>query len=41
MQAMVEKPKEEDAPSNLAVVGRYVLTRKIWRNACANTTMCM
>jgi UTP--glucose-1-phosphate uridylyltransferase len=30
MQAMVEKPKQEDAPSNLAVVGRYVLTEKIW-----------
>ena len=23
---MVEKPKLEDAPSNLAVIGRYVLT---------------
>ena len=30
MQAMVEKPKQEKAPSNLAVVGRYVLTEKIW-----------
>ena len=30
MQAMVEKPKKEEAPSNLAVVGRYVLTEKIW-----------
>ena len=30
MQAMVEKPKQEEAPSNLAVVGRYVLTDKIW-----------
>jgi UTP--glucose-1-phosphate uridylyltransferase len=30
MQAMVEKPKQKDAPSNLAVVGRYVLTEKIW-----------
>lgn len=30
MQAMVEKPKEHDAPSNLAVVGRYVLTENIW-----------
>ncbi|MBQ4837555.1 MULTISPECIES: UTP--glucose-1-phosphate uridylyltransferase GalU [Pseudoalteromonas] len=27
---MVEKPKQEEAPSNLAVVGRYVLSRKIW-----------
>lgn len=30
MQAMVEKPKQQDAPSNLAVVGRYVLSEKIW-----------
>lgn len=30
MTAMVEKPKLEDAPSNLAVVGRYVLSAKIW-----------
>lgn len=30
MQAMVEKPKQKDAPSNLAVVGRYVLTENIW-----------
>ena len=30
MQAMVEKPKQEEAPSNLAVVGRYVLTDRIW-----------
>lgn len=27
---MVEKPDSEDAPSNLAVVGRYVLSEKIW-----------
>ena len=27
---MVEKPDLEDAPSNLAVVGRYVLSEKIW-----------
>ena len=27
---MVEKPDVEDAPSNLAVVGRYVLSEKIW-----------
>lgn len=27
---MVEKPKIEEAPSNLAVVGRYVLSEKIW-----------
>lgn len=30
MQAMVEKPKQQNAPSNLAVVGRYVLTENIW-----------
>ena len=27
---MVEKPDLEDAPSDLAVVGRYVLSEKIW-----------
>lgn len=27
---MVEKPPLEEAPSNLAVVGRYVLSEKIW-----------
>ncbi|MBT0585033.1 UTP--glucose-1-phosphate uridylyltransferase GalU [Alteromonas oceanisediminis] len=27
---MVEKPDREDAPSNLSVVGRYVLSEKIW-----------
>lgn len=30
MTRMVEKPAIEDAPSNLAVVGRYVLSHKIW-----------
>jgi len=30
MKGMVEKPKLEDAPSNLAVVGRYVLSAEIW-----------
>lgn len=29
VRAMVEKPKAEDAPSNLAVIGRYILTPKI------------
>ena len=28
--AIVEKPKQEEAPSNLAVVGRYVLSQAIW-----------
>jgi UTP--glucose-1-phosphate uridylyltransferase len=27
---MVEKPKLEDAPSNLAIIGRYILTPKIF-----------
>lgn len=30
MIAVVEKPSQEDAPSNLAVVGRYVLSQDIW-----------
>ena len=30
MTAVIEKPAVEDAPSNLAVVGRYVLSEKIW-----------
>jgi len=30
ISAIVEKPKPEDAPSNLAVVGRYVLTARIF-----------
>ena len=29
---MVEKPKAEDAPSNLAVIGRYILTPKVLTN---------
>jgi UTP--glucose-1-phosphate uridylyltransferase len=28
---MVEKPKKEDAPSNLAVIGRYLLTPDIFQ----------
>lgn len=31
IRAMVEKPKPEDAPSNLAVVGRYVLDSRIFQ----------
>ncbi len=27
---MVEKPKPEDAPSNLAIIGRYILTPDIF-----------
>ena len=30
MTQVVEKPTQEEAPSNLAVVGRYVLSSKIW-----------
>lgn len=30
MVSMVEKPDIEEAPSNLAVVGRYVLSAEIW-----------
>jgi UTP--glucose-1-phosphate uridylyltransferase len=30
MTAVVEKPAVDEAPSNLAVVGRYVLSEKIW-----------
>lgn len=31
-KGMVEKPKLEDAPSNLAVIGRYILTPQIMTN---------
>ena len=30
LRSMVEKPKKEDAPSNMAVLGRYVLTPEIF-----------
>lgn len=30
MTAVVEKPSLDEAPSNMAVVGRYVLSEKIW-----------
>jgi UTP--glucose-1-phosphate uridylyltransferase len=30
VETIVEKPKPEDAPSNLAVVGRYILTPAIF-----------
>ena len=30
IQGVVEKPKIDEAPSNLSIVGRYVLSEKIW-----------
>jgi UTP--glucose-1-phosphate uridylyltransferase len=30
MTGIVEKPRQQDAPSDLAVIGRYVLTPKIF-----------
>ena len=32
VKGMVEKPKQEDAPSNLAVIGRYILSPKVLTN---------
>lgn len=32
VKGMVEKPKAADAPSNLAVIGRYILTPKVMMN---------
>ena len=32
VKGMVEKPKPEDAPSNLAVIGRYILTPDVMNN---------
>lgn len=32
VKAMVEKPKPEDAPSNMAVIGRYILTPRVLHN---------
>jgi len=32
MVAVVEKPAQQDAPSNLAIVGRYVLSPEIWNH---------
>ncbi|MFN3280249.1 MAG: UTP--glucose-1-phosphate uridylyltransferase GalU [Tabrizicola sp.] len=32
VKGMVEKPRPEDAPSNLAVIGRYILTPKVLTN---------
>lgn len=30
VKGMVEKPKPEEAPSNLAIIGRYILQPEIW-----------
>jgi UTP--glucose-1-phosphate uridylyltransferase len=30
IKGMVEKPKQEEAPSNLAIIGRYILTPRIF-----------
>ncbi len=35
INGMVEKPKPEDAPSNLAVIGRYILTPAVLENVTA------
>jgi UTP--glucose-1-phosphate uridylyltransferase len=32
IRSLVEKPKKEDAPSNLAIIGRYVLTPEIFES---------
>ncbi|WP_425093805.1 UTP--glucose-1-phosphate uridylyltransferase GalU [Tropicimonas sp. S265A] len=32
VKGMVEKPSQEEAPSNLAVIGRYILTPKVLTN---------
>lgn len=38
LESVVEKPKIEDAPSNLASYGRYVLTPKIFEHLKADAT---
>ncbi|CAI8362673.1 MAG: UTP--glucose-1-phosphate uridylyltransferase [Porticoccaceae bacterium UBA1117] len=35
IQALVEKPALADAPSNLAITGRYVLHRNVWKQLAA------
>jgi UTP--glucose-1-phosphate uridylyltransferase len=37
IRSLVEKPKKEDAPSNLAIIGRYVLTPEIFDSLQAIT----
>ncbi|GAA0296662.1 UTP--glucose-1-phosphate uridylyltransferase [Rhodovulum strictum] len=36
VKGMVEKPKVEEAPSNLAVIGRYILTPRVLHNLDQN-----
>ncbi|MCO8143652.1 UTP--glucose-1-phosphate uridylyltransferase [Rhodovulum tesquicola] len=36
VKSMVEKPKVEEAPSNLAVIGRYILTPRVLHNLDQN-----
>ncbi|MCE8432825.1 sugar phosphate nucleotidyltransferase, partial [Rhodovulum sulfidophilum] len=36
VKGMVEKPALEEAPSNLAVIGRYILTPKVLHNLDQN-----
>jgi UTP--glucose-1-phosphate uridylyltransferase len=31
MELLVEKPNEDDAPSNMAIIGRYILTPDIFK----------
>jgi len=38
VKGMVEKPKAEEAPSNLAVIGRYILTPEIMENLDSKRT---
>lgn len=35
VNTLVEKPKQEDAPSNLAIMGRYILSSKIFDILCS------
>jgi UTP--glucose-1-phosphate uridylyltransferase len=37
IEDMIEKPSPQEAPSNLAVVGRYILTPAIFEELCATT----
>ena len=32
VNGMVEKPQKEEAPSNVAVLGRYVITPEVFRH---------